>query len=89
MLVLTGHERVATGITILTTVLTVSLGLWATRQFGALGLASVFSASALLENILKLFFARRLTGVWTHANLSSLAVRNLKGKGLPKLSDWC
>jgi len=66
---MTGHQRVMTVITLASGVVTCLLGTLAAWWYGALGLACVYALSHVTQNLIRLFAARKLTGMWTHARL--------------------
>lgn len=74
---MTGHQTLIMCISILSGLLFVAGALWAVRDFGAVGVASVAAASVTLQNVLMLLAARWKTGVWTHAALSVGPIRKL------------
>ena len=77
VLSLTGHESTFMRITVSTSIATVAFGIWATSQYGGVGLATAISAGIAVQNGLKLIYARRLTGIWTHASFSPALLRSV------------
>lgn len=68
-LIMTGHQRTLMGISVGAGLLTVVAVYFAASRFGAIGVASVVSASLLLRNVLMIYFNKRLMGIWTHSTL--------------------
>jgi O-antigen/teichoic acid export membrane protein len=68
-LLMTGHHRVMMYLTVSTALATVSAGVVAAAQFGAIGIAITTAAGAILQNVIQLLVAKHYVGVWTHAYL--------------------
>ncbi len=72
-LIMTGYQRDAMIITVLTSVLLISGGVLVTPRYGVIGLSACVAAAIAIQNILLLATARYRVGVWT--NINPLAVR--------------
>ena len=69
-LMMTGNQQTAMAINGGCVVGAILAGLWAVRRYGMAGVAVVFGVELILLAGLKLFFARKKTGVWTHFTFS-------------------
>ena len=76
-LIMTGHQNLMMGVTLITGLLTVAGGIAVAERYGPNGVAAVTSLGLVLQNLAMLVFARVRCGVWTHASLS-LSMRALK-----------
>jgi O-antigen/teichoic acid export membrane protein len=76
-LMMTGHQRTMMTITIISGLLSVSLGLLLGLQFGMVGVAVGTAAGQIFQNLTQLLWAHRRLGIWTHARLSLRPVRQL------------
>ena len=75
---MTGHQTALLRITLVTTLLTVVGNLLVVRPYGLTGVAAVVCAGTVLQNIAMWAETRRVTGMWTHMALPSVAaVREL------------
>lgn len=72
-LTMTGHQKAAMSIGIISGVATLGLALGVVSHFGLVGVAASASLGLALRNIAMWFVARRRTGMWTHAGLGSLS----------------
>lgn len=71
-LIMTGNQVTTMGITVVCGFLTIAGALWLVKDYGAFGVASVAATTMILQNFLMLLFAKKKTGMWTHARLSFL-----------------
>ncbi len=69
-LMMTGHQRAMMYVTIATGVVSVTGGILAAPHFGGIGVAVATSSAQITQNVVQLFLARRLVGVWTQMHLS-------------------
>jgi O-antigen/teichoic acid export membrane protein len=69
-LMMTGHQRAMMYLTIATGICSVTGGVLLAPHFGAIGVAVATSASQIIQNLVQLFLAKRLVGVWTHIYFS-------------------
>ncbi len=70
VLMMTGHQRAMMYLTVATGVVSVAAGIFAAPRFGGVGVAATTSAAQVTQNVVQLFLARRLVGVWTQIHLS-------------------
>jgi O-antigen/teichoic acid export membrane protein len=70
VLMMTGQERAIMTITLLTGIASVAAGVLLASRFGPVGVAAATSSGIILNNLLQLYFAHRLVGVWTHLEVS-------------------
>lgn len=70
MLVHTGHQVIMMIINIISGLLSVIIGMFAVTQYGIVGLACVFAAMLVVQNIFMLYYAKNKTGVFTAIKLS-------------------
>ena len=76
-LMMSGHERTLMKITIFSGILNVSGAMLAVQHFGLAGVASVAASAMILQNVFMLFLAKRNVGIWTHAQMSAAAIRQV------------
>jgi len=74
---MTGHERAAMGITVLSGVAAVAAAFALGNAYGAVGVAVAMAGGMVLQNALRLGFARKYLGLWTHASVSPTHVVEL------------
>lgn len=65
-LMMTGNQNTMMVITVFSGLVFVVGGLFAVREYGVVGVATVTAGSQMLQNILMLLAARAKVGVWTH-----------------------
>ena len=70
VLMMTGHQKTMMYVTIFSGTLSVGAGILAASRYGRVGLAIATGSAQILQNLLQLFFVRRLVGIWTQAELS-------------------
>jgi O-antigen/teichoic acid export membrane protein len=70
VLMMTGHQRVVMTVTILSGIASVLLGIAVAPRFGYVGVAVTTSSVQIGQNLVQLFLARRLVGIWTQIYLS-------------------
>lgn len=84
-LMMTGHQRAMMYLTIGTGACSLGLGILLAPHFGALGVAAATSSAQVTQNLVQLFLAKRLVGVWTYVYLTPKPFlrffRNKTGKG--------
>jgi O-antigen/teichoic acid export membrane protein len=84
VLMMTGHQRVAMVVTISAGILSVVSGILVAPRFGIVGVAVTTTTAQIVQNLVQLYLAHRLVGVWTHILLSPKPFFEfLTGKGLP------
>ncbi len=66
---MTGHQRVMMLISICYGALSIVGSIWAVKAYGMVGVATVTALAVVLQNLTTLFFAKRQTGIWTHATV--------------------
>jgi len=71
-LVMTGHQRTYMGIMVAAAVALLTAGPVAARSHGGVGLAAVACLVLVVQQLVTLLFAKRLTGHWTYASLLHL-----------------
>jgi O-antigen/teichoic acid export membrane protein len=76
-LMMTGHQGTMMKIAIACGLLTIGGAMWLVGEYGATGVASAVSIAMAVQNILMLLFAKKKTGVWTHAWLSPPATQRV------------
>jgi len=76
VLLMTGHHIQMMKISLLVSVVSVALGLFAAWKFGPLGLATAAIVRELLGNGLRVAVAHRELGVWTQMPLSLRSLRH-------------
>ena len=64
-LMMTGHQRAMMYLTIGTGLCSVAMGILLAPHFGAMGVAVATSSAQIIQNLVQLFLAKRLVGVWT------------------------
>jgi len=69
-LMMTGHQRAMMYLTVGTGVFSVTMGILLAPHFGAMGVAVATSSAQVTQNLLQLFLAKRLVGVWTYVYLA-------------------
>lgn len=77
VLMMTGHQRTMMAISMLTGTITVVGALAVVDAMGPLGVALVAAGAIIIQQLLMLFFAHKLAGVWTYAS-PSLLLRSVK-----------
>jgi O-antigen/teichoic acid export membrane protein len=68
LLIMTGRQNAALVVNGMTTVLLLTVGPWAGHRFGMLGVSWASTIVLALQTLCTWWLARRLVGVWTHAN---------------------
>ncbi|MGB5540793.1 MAG: oligosaccharide flippase family protein, partial [Gammaproteobacteria bacterium] len=68
VLLMTGHQRSMMVISVLTSLLAIVASIYAVIHVGVLGVAAVFSAALIVQNILMMHFAGKYTGIKTFMN---------------------
>lgn len=71
-LMMTGHQSTVMVLTIITGLLTVMGAVWIVQHYGAIGVASVFAGSIILQSFISLLIVKKKVGIWTHAGLYGL-----------------
>lgn len=66
-LMMTGHQNVMMKICVSCGVLSVVLGFLLVGRFGPTGVAVSTTVSVILQSVLMVLWAKRVTGIWTHA----------------------
>ncbi len=69
-LILLGHQRLFMFCSILIAAIVVPANIWASKTYGAMGLAVTSSVVLILQNVVLVILARKFVGVWSHAYLS-------------------
>lgn len=69
---MTGHQKPAMVITVITGAITIAAGLISVNHYGALGVAVSAAAGMALQNVSMWLGVRLTTGMWTHMALGSL-----------------
>jgi O-antigen/teichoic acid export membrane protein len=72
-LIMTGHQMVLMGISIMSGLFVIAGAMWAVQEHGAVGVASVAAAGQVFHNIAMLIGAKATTGMWTHAKFGSIS----------------
>ena len=67
---MTGHQRIMMSISICYGILSVIGSVWAVKLYGMVGVATVTALMVTLQNLTTLLFAKKQTGIWTHATFS-------------------
>ena len=67
-LMMTGHQVTMMAITLLSGLLSVTGACWLVRDYAGDGVAMAAAISMVIHNIVVLLYAKKRTGVWTHAN---------------------
>jgi O-antigen/teichoic acid export membrane protein len=75
MLMMAGHERLQLAISAASVAFLVPGCLWAGARYGISGVAAVSASTRVLNSLVTLVLVRRRVGVWSHAYLSPLRVR--------------
>lgn len=75
MLMMAGHERLQLAVSGVSGAYLLLGSLWAGAHYGVMGVAVVSASSTGLNNLVTLVLARRRVGVWTHAYVSPVGVR--------------
>ncbi len=82
VLMMTGYQRVAMTVTVSAGILSVVSGIFAAPRFGLIGVAVTTASAQIVQNLVQLYLAHRLVGVWTHIQLSpGPFMEFLTGKG--------
>jgi O-antigen/teichoic acid export membrane protein len=68
VLLMTGHQRTMMVISVITSLMAIVASAYAAIHNGILGVAAVFSAGLIIQNILMMHFARKHTGINTFMN---------------------
>jgi O-antigen/teichoic acid export membrane protein len=71
-LIMTGHQRVAMTVTLLSSAVTITLALVLVRTHKAMGVAIAAACGLALQNAAMWWMARRTTGIPTHASIPAL-----------------
>jgi O-antigen/teichoic acid export membrane protein len=71
----TGHQRSMLWINLLTSPLFIVGAILLVRDYGPIGVASMTSATLVLQNVALVLVAKRETGMWTHVSLSLSPLR--------------
>lgn len=81
-LMMTGHQTTMMGITIVSGMFVIAGAMWAVREYGAVGVASVAAAGLIFQNISMLIGVKVTTDIWTHAGVGSIpqAIRVLRAR---------
>jgi O-antigen/teichoic acid export membrane protein len=83
VLMMTGHQRTVMTVTILSGIASVLLGIFAAPRWGYIGVACTTSAVQIGQNVVQLFLAHRMVGIWTQIYLSPKQVYHfITGGGL-------
>jgi O-antigen/teichoic acid export membrane protein len=70
VLQMTNHHAQMLRVSLLTSPLSVAGALLLVRDYGPVGVASAAAATTILQNVILVLVARRMTGMWTHVVLS-------------------
>ncbi len=73
LLMMSGHQRAAMTISLVTGAGVVAGGMAAVERFGLNGVAAVAGAAAALHGLASWAWVRRSTGLWTHCGFGSMA----------------
>jgi O-antigen/teichoic acid export membrane protein len=73
---MTGHQKELLRITVVTTLITVVGNLLVARPWGLTGVAVVVCVGTVIQNVAMWIATRRVTGMWTHMALPSVAMIN-------------
>ena len=76
-LIMSGHQGTMMKITVVCGLLNAAGALWLVRGYGGIGIAAATASATILQNLLMLMFAKKKTGVWTHARFSVLTSRQI------------
>jgi O-antigen/teichoic acid export membrane protein len=68
VLLMTGHQRIMMAISISTSTMAIVASVFAAIHTGAIGVAAVFSAAIVVQNMLMIYFVRRRVGISTFMN---------------------
>jgi len=74
-LIMTGHQKAMMNINLIAGAISLAGGIALAPHFGGVGVATATSVGVALNNLLQLVYARRLVGIWTHADLSPTRLR--------------
>lgn len=77
VLVMTGHQNISMRTTAVSALIFISGGLWATHNYGLLGMASIVAIVMILQNAINFYYVRKKVGIWTHASFSMKPVKEL------------
>lgn len=80
LLAMAGHHRVIMWITVSFGSLTVAAAVLAAPVYGATAVAAIWALSLIIQNLVTLVVARRLTGIWTHVLVSPLWWRGARDR---------
>lgn len=72
LLLMSGHYRAVMYINVLTALVAIVFGVIGAIVAKETGVAIAFSAAMVVQQLTTLFVARRLTGIWTHVDVTSL-----------------
>lgn len=86
-LLMTGHQKLMMSITLCTGVAAVTGGILVAPRFGAVGIASVTVAVAVVQNFLQLTMVRRHVHVWSHMQFSPRALRRFFARMKPQAPE--
>jgi O-antigen/teichoic acid export membrane protein len=75
MLMMAGHVRLQLAVSAASVASLLLGSLWVGAHYGMLGVASVSASTKVLNNVMTMVLVRRCVGVWSHAYLSPLRVR--------------
>jgi O-antigen/teichoic acid export membrane protein len=79
VLQMTGHHKQMLRVSLLTSPLFIVGALLVVRDYGPVGVAAAAAVTTVLQNVIMVLLARRLTGMWTHVSFSLSSFR----KALP------
>ncbi|MBI5787741.1 MAG: oligosaccharide flippase family protein [Candidatus Schekmanbacteria bacterium] len=79
-LTMTGHQNKIVRLTLTSFVILVISALILVKPFGAVGVAIASAATIALQNLMALAFAKKYTGMWTHARFSLVPVKQFLQK---------
>jgi O-antigen/teichoic acid export membrane protein len=68
VLLMTGHQRIMMAISISTSTMAIVASVFAAIHTGTIGVAAVFSAAIVVQNMLMIYFVRRRVGISTFMN---------------------
>lgn len=72
VLTMTGHRATIMNITLLSAIVVIVGSLLTVQAYGGLGVAIVISLGGVMQNVAMLIYARKHSGIWTHAGFFDL-----------------
>lgn len=67
-LAMTGHHNILLKINIISSIVTIMMGVYLVQIYGGVGMAFAVSATMVIKNIIMLFIVKKYLGIWAYAN---------------------